>query len=66
METDSQLNIVNDQIGSPTFAADLAETILHIIKNNNWNPGIYHYSNLVKSHGLISLMILNLYVAIRQ
>ena len=48
METDSQLNIVNDQIGSPTFAADLAETILHIIKNNNWNPGIYHYSNLGK------------------
>ena len=28
MKSKSQLNIVNDQIGSPTYAADLAEAIL--------------------------------------
>ena len=45
MKRKNQLNIVNDQIGSPTFAADLAEIILLIIKTNIWIPGIYHYTN---------------------
>jgi len=39
------LNVVNDQIGSPTYAADLAEVILTILDCNKWEPGIYHYSN---------------------
>lgn len=40
-----EINVVNDQIGSPTYAGDLAETILHIIYSGKWIPGIYHYSN---------------------
>lgn len=43
-ERDS-LNVVNDQIGSPTYAADLAEVILTILDSNKWQAGIYHYSN---------------------
>ena len=43
-ERDS-LGIVNDQIGSPTYAADLAQVILTILDSGKWEPGIYHYSN---------------------
>jgi len=44
------LRVVFDQIGTPTFAADLAEIILLIvsgvIRNQfAFNAGIYHYSN---------------------
>ena len=45
MQERDSLNVVNDQIGSPTYAADLAQTILTIIKHPNWQAGIYHYSN---------------------
>ena len=45
-----ELNVVSDQIGSPTYAVDLAMAILHIIQNEEFlNSGqktqIYHYSN---------------------
>ncbi len=40
-----ELSVVNDQIGSPTYALDLARSIVNIIENNNTNYGIYHYSN---------------------
>lgn len=43
-----EINVVSDQIGSPTYARDLAEAILNIIKeinNGNDMPGVYHYSN---------------------
>ena len=40
------LNMIYDQIGTPTHAADLAETILTIIPQcNDRNSEIYHYSN---------------------
>jgi dTDP-4-dehydrorhamnose reductase len=44
------LNVVFDQVGSPTYAADLADAILKIIqisenKPERFVPGIYHYSN---------------------
>lgn len=45
----NQLKVVNDQIGTPTYAADLAQAILQIIeyseKENIFPAGIYHYSN---------------------
>lgn len=43
-----EVNVVSDQIGSPTYAHDLAQAILHIIKEiegGNDQPGIYHFSN---------------------
>ena len=40
-----QISVVQDQLGSPTFAADLANAILQIISSNNWISGIYNYSN---------------------
>ncbi len=45
MSDRDSLNIVNDQIGSPTYAGDLAKAILKIIDSGVWHPGIYHYSN---------------------
>ncbi len=44
VERDS-LNVIFDQIGTPTYAADLAEAILKILSSENIVPGIYHYSN---------------------
>ncbi len=43
-ERDS-LNVIFDQIGSPTYAADLADSILQILISDTFVPGIYHYSN---------------------
>lgn len=43
MERDT-LNVVEDQIGSPTYAKDLAQAILDIIKGK-WQAGIYNFSN---------------------
>ena len=42
------LNVVGDQIGAPTYAADLAAAIMHIVTQKaegNKHSGIYHYSN---------------------
>lgn len=40
-----EVRVINDQIGSPTYAADLAKAILKIADSPNWQAGIYHYSN---------------------
>ena len=45
MKEKEEINVVNDQVGSPTYAADLAEVILQIIASGNWHPGIYNFSN---------------------
>jgi len=39
------LSVVNDQIGTPTLAIDLAHTLLSIINSRSEEYGIYHYSN---------------------
>jgi dTDP-4-dehydrorhamnose reductase len=39
------LNIIYDQIGSPTYARDLAAAILQIMGAAHWSPGIYNYTN---------------------
>ena len=41
----TELKIIADQIGTPTYAIDLAECILAIIKADNKQYGTYHYSN---------------------
>ncbi|MFV7234918.1 dTDP-4-dehydrorhamnose reductase [Flavobacterium sp. ZB4R12] len=39
------ISVVNDQIGSPTYAADLAQAMMTIVTAPEWIPGIYNYSN---------------------
>lgn len=45
--TKPQLRVVFDQVGSPTYAYDLALAIFDIVENRKYvdNDGIYHYSN---------------------
>ncbi|MFH6999058.1 dTDP-4-dehydrorhamnose reductase [Flavobacterium sp. FlaQc-57] len=45
MQEKDSINVVNDQIGSPTCAADLAQTMIDVIEFPDWIPGIYNYSN---------------------
>jgi len=42
-----EINVVNDQVGSPTYAADLADAIMKIIlyPDSSVNKGLFHYSN---------------------
>jgi dTDP-4-dehydrorhamnose reductase len=37
--------VVSDQIGSPTYARDLAKVIAQICQSRDFEGGIYHYSN---------------------
>jgi dTDP-4-dehydrorhamnose reductase len=37
--------VVIDQVGTPTYAYDLAAAIVKIINDRNFECGIYHYSN---------------------
>jgi dTDP-4-dehydrorhamnose reductase len=41
----NSLSIVNDQIGTPTNAIDLAEVIIKVIQSQSKSYGIYHFSN---------------------
>lgn len=40
-----ELSIIADQIGSPTYAIDLAAAILDIIVSEQKDYGVYHFSN---------------------
>ena len=48
MKSKSELKVINDQVGSPTYAGDLAKTVLDLITHKNWIPGIYHFTNFGK------------------
>jgi dTDP-4-dehydrorhamnose reductase len=53
MNEREEIKVVNDQVGSPTYAADLAAAILQVIQqlhSGNVHYGIYHYTN----NGIIS------------
>ena len=51
MQDREEISVVNDQIGKPTYAADLAAAIFKIIfENENPQSGRYHFSN----EGIIS------------
>jgi len=41
----SELTVIYDQVGTPTYAMDLAEVILKIIQHDPAAYGVYHYSN---------------------
>lgn len=41
-----EINVVNDQIGTPTYAADLAKAIVDIIPQMSYKTrGVYHFTN---------------------
>jgi len=40
-----ELQVIFDQIGTPTYAADLATAIMNIVNAENFVAGIYHFSN---------------------
>lgn len=40
------LRVVDDQIGSPTYAADLAKAVVQIIAQQQFAEGVYHYTNM--------------------
>ena len=50
MSEKDEINVVDDQIGNPTYAKDLAEAIMQIVVQLNSNANfphqnMYHYSN---------------------
>lgn len=48
MKERTEIKVINDQVGCPTYAPDLAKAILTIVdawENGNNKNGIYHYSN---------------------
>lgn len=46
MNTHESVKVVNDQLGTPTFAGDLANVIIQIIKKGNVPYGTYHVTDL--------------------
>lgn len=40
-----EIRVVNDQLGSPTYAGDLAEAVLRVLTAPTFHPGIYHYTD---------------------
>ena len=49
MKNEKTINVVKDQIFSPTYVKDLALAIMFILNNKIWISGIYNYSNLGKT-----------------
>ena len=46
------LKVVFDQVGTPTYAGDLAAVIYKVITENRLDKqGIYHFSNEGSAHG---------------
>ncbi len=45
MNQKDHLNVVDDQVGSPTWTKDLANVIITIISKAEIHYGIYHYTN---------------------
>lgn len=41
-----EVRVVSDQLGTPTYAVDLARAIVAIISERNFREGTYHYTNL--------------------
>ena len=44
-QSKDQLSVIYDQVGTPTYAMDLARMIVQLIQKEAKNYGVYHYSN---------------------
>lgn len=42
----NELSVVSDQVGTPTYAMDLAAFILNLISSKSETYGLYHYSDM--------------------
>ncbi len=40
-----EIRVVSDQVGTPTYASDLAEAIVGILRARQWTPGIFHFTD---------------------
>jgi dTDP-4-dehydrorhamnose reductase len=45
MNSRDEIGVVGDQVGSPTWAHDLAEALLVVIQDPERKTGIYHFTN---------------------
>jgi dTDP-4-dehydrorhamnose reductase len=45
MNERTDINVVNDQVGSPTYARDIAAAVMKMITSENIQYGIFHFSN---------------------
>ena len=45
MKEREEINVVNDQLGSPTYAKDLADAIMKMVQKDIFETGIFHFSN---------------------
>ncbi|TDS13686.1 dTDP-4-dehydrorhamnose reductase [Sphingobacterium paludis] len=45
MKERDEISVIADQIGSPTYALDLAQAIMLIVESDKWENGIYNFSN---------------------
>jgi dTDP-4-dehydrorhamnose reductase len=44
-ETQSEVRVVCDQIGTPTYAKNLASAVVKVLQSRQWKPGIYNFTN---------------------
>lgn len=42
---DHEIRVVCDQVGTPTYARDLARAIAKVLKSQQWVAGIYHFTD---------------------
>ena len=44
-DSQKEVRVVSDQIGTPTYARDLACAILKVLQSHQWVAGIYHFTD---------------------
>ena len=44
-DSQKEVRVVCDQIGTPTYARDLARAILRILRSHQWVAGIFHFTD---------------------
>ncbi len=44
-DAQNEIKVVCDQIGTPTYARDLAVAVGKILRSHQWVPGIYHFTD---------------------